>query len=54
MGTRSCKGKWQAYIASHGHFTSLGCYESREEALAVRVSKEKEFWGDNAPIRTIE
>jgi hypothetical protein len=55
MGTsfmRNCN-KYLAYIQIDGKRINLGSYGTREEALAVRVAKERELLGENAPIRGI-
>jgi hypothetical protein len=43
--------KWVAEITKDNKKTRIGSYASKEEALSARIAKEKELFGDFAPIR---
>ena len=40
--------KWEPFIAIHGKWKSLGRFDTKEEAYAVRVKAEKELHGEYA------
>ena len=39
-------GKWRAYINLNYKQKHLGCFNTKEEACAKRLSAEKELWGE--------
>lgn len=43
-----CANKWQAYIKQDGQVQYLGIYTSFDEAVAARLAKEKQLFGDFA------
>jgi len=44
-------GKWEASICHNGKSIFLGLHEHIEDAIAVRVAKERELFGEHAPNR---
>lgn len=49
--THQATGKWQANITFNGKTIFLGLHETKEAALAVRVAKERQLFGEHAPNR---
>ncbi len=46
-----CNKRWQVYISVNGKRKSLGTFAVLQEAISVRVSAEKEYFGAFAPVR---
>lgn len=44
-------GKWEASITHNRKSIFLGLHETKEAALAARVAKEQELFGEHAPSR---
>jgi hypothetical protein len=44
-------GKWAASICINGKSIYLGLHEQIEDAIAIRIAKERELFGEHAPNR---
>lgn len=42
-------GRWRAYLSVRGKQIALGCYATREEAVAARLAAETKHFGEFAP-----
>ena len=51
LGATKSRNKWKAVIVKGGVRHYLGLFNSRDEALEARKTKEKELLGDFSPMR---
>ena len=54
LGASKSRNKWKAVLTKDGVRHYIGLFPKREDALAARRAKEKELFGEFAPVRATE